>query len=69
MRREEFLGVIGGATAVARPLAARAQHPPMPVIGFMSVSTTPRIETEQLPAFRQGLADKAAACGLVRLVL
>ena len=41
----------------------------MPVIGFMSASTTPRIETEQLPAFRQGLAGKAAACGLASLIL
>jgi hypothetical protein len=41
----------------------------MPVIGFMSASTTLRIETEQLPALRQGIAGKAATCGLARLDL
>jgi putative ABC transport system substrate-binding protein len=55
MRRREFIAGFGG-TAVAWPLAARAQQPAMPTIGFLNAAS-PQNYKRPLSAFLKGLGD------------
>src|SRR5262249_22981607 len=53
--RRKFLATLGGAVAVW-PLAARAQQPAVPVIGYLGLYS-PSGEVKRISSFRKGLKE------------
>jgi putative ABC transport system substrate-binding protein len=56
MRRREFIAFLGSSLA-GWPLAARAQQPAMPVVGYFTLGA-PEQSASYVAAFRRGLSEE-----------
>src|SRR5262245_26998679 len=56
MHRRSFLTLLGGASAAAWPVAAQAQQPAVPVIGYLDPGA-PESSASLLASFRKGLSE------------